>query len=177
MNRRGVPLLAGTAVVFSAAGLAVGYWLGRDSATGPSIPGGAGSPSGAATAPSAEEVKWAEEVADKYLQAASQKGFYSGAASAWTSQAFKDRLGTSDPSDYWFTDWRIEEERPSPERDEVVFGGRLKATWATSRSGGGANPLVSPLDLPFTVLVGRDRQTGQWRVEWAEFVGEKPKKE
>jgi hypothetical protein len=175
MNRRGVLLLAGVAVASVVAGLAVGYSLGRNSATGPSPLGGAGHQPGAAAAPSAEEVKWAREVADKYLQAASQKGFYSDPASAWTSQAFKDRLGAADPSDYWFTDWRIDEERPSPERDEIVFGGRLKATWAASRSGG-ANQLAAPLDLPFTVRVGKDRQTGRWRVDAADFVGDKPRK-
>jgi hypothetical protein len=176
MNRRDVLLLAGAAGVFSAAGLAIGYWLGRDAATGPSVQGGDVNQSGAGITPRSGEVKWAREVADKYLQSASQKGLYSGVSSAWTSQAFKDRLDKADLGDYRFTEWRIEAERPSPERDEVLFEGRLKATWATSSRAGAANVLASPMDLPFTVRVGKDQRTGQWRVDWAEFVGDKPKK-
>jgi hypothetical protein len=168
MRQGDVLMLAAGVVVCLVAGLALGYWLGRNAATGPSFPGGVDQPV-PATAPRADEVKWAREVADQYLQAAGQKGLYSAAASAWTSQAFRDRLAKSDLQDYWFTGWHIDEEKPSPQGDEVVFSGALKATWAASSRAPLANQLASPLDLAFTVRVVKDRQSGRWLVDWAQF--------
>lgn len=123
-----------------------------------------------------DDLKWAREVADGYLSAASLKGLYHGTASGWTTPTFRERAEKVDLRDYWFTDWQIHEQKPSPARDEVIYQGDLTATWSTSSRSSAAVKLEKPSKMTFKLRVTKDPCEGKFRVDAAEWGALLPEK-